>query len=52
MDAQLLIVPWLKKTCQTNFNSCATARAWRVKLSSGFRQNNIQGSLLKYYLEN
>ena len=36
MNDQLLIVPWCKKTCQTNLNDRAVTRVWRVNLSSGF----------------
>ena len=34
MDAELLIVPWRKKTCQTNLNNRAVTGAWRVNLSA------------------
>ena len=48
MDAQLLIMPWRKKTCQTNLNNRAVTRARRVILSSGFQKK----CLLRYSLEN
>ena len=47
MDVQLLmVVPWRKKTCQTNLNNRAVTRAWRVVLFDYWTFHNQSSKLI------